>query len=257
MVSRKPGLGSVAALCLAGVAFALAVWQFQRAEEKRALAQSIASGQAGRPIELAGFRPPEGTRPETALDQARLSLRGQWLPQTTLYLDNRLLDGKPGVQVITALLLADQRVAWVNRGWAPKPPGDQGGAVQPYRDGTLHRPAATGTVVIEAVGYASLMQRMALSQDQGPQTALWTNLDWEQLAAWMADRLGSKAASGAGVWPLVFWQTSDSMDGLTRHLPQPPADAVDKHLGYALQWLLFCAVALFFAWRLSKPEAAT
>jgi surfeit locus 1 family protein len=256
MLSRKLSLGSAVALACAVIAAALAVWQFQRASEKRAIAAAIAQAQDAAPIALVGATLPVSSETGLALDQARVRLSGSWLPDTTLYLDNRLLDGKPGVQVLTALLLDDGRVAWVHRGWAAKPPGDQGAAASPYLQGRLHRPQAAGRVELEAVAYASLMQRLTLAQAQNPESALWTNLDWDRLAVWLRTRAGPLVPSPAGIWPLVFWQTSDSMDGLTRHLPQPPQDAVDKHLGYAFQWLLFCAVGLFFAWRLSRPEAS-
>ncbi|MFM1859449.1 MAG: hypothetical protein RL133_949, partial [Pseudomonadota bacterium] len=116
-------------------------------------------------------------------------------------------------------------------------------------------PATRDPVQLEAVAYADLMQRLALGADADPTSALWTNLDWKRLDDWGRTRSPEIAGARVWVWPLVFWQTSGSMDGLTRHLPKPPDDAVDKHVGYALQWLLFCGVALFFAWRLSRPEA--
>lgn len=256
MLSRKLGPGATLSLVAALIAAMLAVWQFQRAAEKRAIVMAIASAQGEGLVSLTGSALPSSPEGIQRLDQARVRLRGQWLEDTTLYLDNRLLEGRPGVQVVTALLLEDRRVAWVQRGWAPKPPGDQGPSAEPYLQGRLHRPSSLGAVELEAVAYSSLMRRMSLAPEPQVESALWTNLDWDRLAARLRMRAGSSAQSGAGIWPLVFWQTSDSMDGLIRHLPQPPQDAVDKHLGYAFQWLLFCAVGLFFAWRLSRPEAS-
>lgn len=256
MLSRKLGPAAVFALLCAGLAASLAAWQFQRAAEKRATAAVIASAQKAGWVSLVGRAMPPSSEALQSLDQARVRLKGAWLPDTTLYLDNRLLEGRPGVQVLCALLLEDQRVAWVHRGWAPKPPGDQGPAAAAYTQARLHRPSAAGSIELEAVAYASLMQRLSLGAQPSLESALWTNLDWERLDVWLRSRGGTMVPSGAGVWPLVFWQTSETMDGLIRHLPQPPQDAVDKHLGYAFQWVLFCAVGLFFAWRMSRPEAA-
>lgn len=243
------------ALVIAALTLGLSAWQWQRADEKRALMRTIALGKAAGPLDLLAYPKRAEPSPSVALDQAGVVLTGSWIPSTTLYLDNRLHDGRPGVQVLTAFKLADGAIAWVNRGWAPKPPGDQGAGVEAYRLGLMHPPATLDPVQLEAVAYADLMQRLALGADADPTSALWTNLDWKRLDDWGRTRSPEIAGARVWVWPLVFWQTSGSMDGLTRHLPKPPDDAVDKHVGYALQWLLFCGVALFFAWRLSRPEA--
>ncbi|MEY4013246.1 MAG: hypothetical protein RLZZ290_110 [Pseudomonadota bacterium] len=255
MVSRKLGLGSLIALAVAALTLGLSAWQWQRADEKRNLMRTIEMGRAAGPLDLQAHPQRADAKALEALDQTSVNLSGHWLPSTTLYLDNRLYDGRPGVQVITAFKLTDGAVAWVNRGWAPKPPGDQGPGVEAYRQGLMHPPMLSDRVTLEAVAYADLMQRLTLSADVDPTSALWTNLDWDRLRGWARARSPEMAADGVWVWPLVFWQTSGSMDGLIRHLPQPPDDAVDKHVGYALQWLLFCGVALFFAWRLSRPES--
>ena len=255
MVSRKLGPASIVVICIAALTLALSAWQWQRAAEKRELIQTIEGGRSAGLIQLSG-RPPEAQSSTLAsFDQARVRLSGRWLPSTTFYLDNRLYDGRPGVQVLTALALESGELAWVHRGWAPKSPGDQGLDADPYRQGLMHLPAEPGMVTLEAVAYLDLMKRLALADDPDPRSALWTNLDWSRLDAWYRSRSPEMPRDDVRVWPLVFWQTSGSMDGLIRHLPQPPTDAVDKHVGYALQWLLFCAVALFFAWRLARPES--
>src|SRR5687768_2143218 len=73
--------------CAAGIA--LGNWQSGRAEEKR-----------------------------TAARVERVVVRGQFLHQHTLLLDNRLRQGRPGYEVLTPLALEDGRThVLVNRGW--------------------------------------------------------------------------------------------------------------------------------------------
>jgi surfeit locus 1 family protein len=49
----------------------------------------------------------------------RVSLRGRWLEQHTVYLDNRQMDGKPGFYLLTPLQLDGMpgSVVLVQRGW--------------------------------------------------------------------------------------------------------------------------------------------
>jgi cytochrome oxidase assembly protein ShyY1 len=94
------------------------------------------------------------------------------------------------------------------------------------------------------VALASVMRRIELSADpqQLRQGLVWQNFDWALAQEWISGR----------VWPVIVWQTSDNGDGLMRRVPEVAGD-IPKHIGYALQWFLMSAVALFFAWRL-KPK---
>ena len=53
------------------------------------------------------------------------------------------------------------------------------------------------------------------------------------------------------IWPFILWQTTNLSDDLKRSLPIVKVD-VNKHIGYAIQWILLCIVALFFAWRVGR-----
>jgi cytochrome oxidase assembly protein ShyY1 len=94
------------------------------------------------------------------------------------------------------------------------------------------------------VALASVMRRMELSS--APQDLrdgnVWQNFDWDAANTWLK----------GNVWPVIVWQADDTADGLRRKLPEVSSD-VPKHLGYALQWFLMSAAALFFAWRL-RPQ---
>ena len=47
-----------------------------------------------------------------------MHLRGQFLPERTLYLDNRVLQGRAGYNVVTPLQMGpDGPLVLVNRGW--------------------------------------------------------------------------------------------------------------------------------------------
>ncbi len=98
------------------------------------------------------------------------------------------------------------------------------------------------------------MRRMELSSNQAELRAsnLWQNFDWDAAAI----RLARAGLESARVWPVIVWQSGDNADGLVRRIPQVSNDP-PKHLGYAAQWFLMAAVALFFAWRLRPRPVST
>ena len=252
-------LASGVALLVTLLTMSLGFWQWNRSLEKQAIFEAIerqAAQRNGSEIpSLGGSLPWQLGRPAQDLDRKEVVIRGQWLPDTTLYLDNRLLNGKPGVNVLTAVVLPDQSLVWVNRGWAPKPPGLDNPRARSLMSGGQHLPEQA-TTDIRAVGLASLLQRLELSSDPQSlrQGALWQNVDWAAATQRMVSSVGLKTTQADRIWPVIFWQTSDSPDGLQRRVPAPPSDAVDKHRGYAFQWLMMSLAALVFAWRLSHEK---
>jgi len=248
------------ALMVAALTLGLGIWQWNRGLEKQAVlaavkrqnAESQSASQSpvlGQSLKWVLGRPPQD------LDRSTVQIRGQWLPESTFYLDNRSLNGRPGVHVLTAAVLSDKSLVWINRGWAPKPPGLDNQRATDLMAGGVHLPQ-DATVHIQAVGLASLMQRLELSDnpERLRQGALWQNIDWQAAQARLAKSLKPKTMQSDQVWPVIFWQTSDTGDGLQRQVPAPPQDAVDKHRGYALQWVLMSLAALVFAWRLSREK---
>jgi surfeit locus 1 family protein len=251
-------LASGVALLVTLLTMSLGVWQWNRSLEKQAIFEAIErqnNRDQGQPKSLGQSLPWQLGRPAQDLDRQEVLIQGRWLPDTTFYLDNRLLNGKPGVNVLTAMALPDQSLVWVNRGWAPKPPGLDNPRARSLMSGGQHLPEQA-SADIRAVGLASLLQRLELSSDPQSlrQGALWQNVDWAAATQRVASSAERKTTHGDRVWPLIFWQTSDSSDGLLRQVPAPPSDAVDKHRGYAFQWWMMSLAALVFAWRLSLEK---
>lgn len=227
-------LAVVVALLLAVVGIGLGVWQLGRAQEKQDLMdRRLDRANLMEPGEVRRWQP---TVTADDLDQQRIRITGRWLHDKTIALDNRARDGQAGVHILTPVLLNDLSILWVNRGWLAKPPGVM----------TLPAiPVPTDPVGLEAVMLGSVMKRMELSSnpDQLRQGPLWQNFDWDAAEAWLP----------GDAWPVIAWQISDNGDGLVRAIPEVRSD-VPKHMGYATQWFLLTALALFFAWRL-RPRS--
>lgn len=253
MTLRRINAASLTCLLLAALGLGLGIWQWQRSLYKLTLVEKRAQTHA---TVLALGRDEDarwnGQMAAQDWDQRPVSLNGVWMGDRQVYLDNRAHDGLAGVHVLAPMALPDGSVAWVNRGWAPKMPGTAvGQGAEVFVTGQAYRPPE-GPQTLLAVGQASLMRRIELTQDPSilRQGALWQNFDDDAARQW----LQRSQPHSPPVWPVIFWQTNDAADGLTRSLPKLSNDAVAVHRGYALQWWLLTIVALFFAWRLSKKD---
>jgi surfeit locus 1 family protein len=257
---RGIGPASWACLVLALLTLSLGLWQWDRSLEKTALASRVAESRSAsaKPFRAGQAQDNFAKAAMQDLDRRVATLVGRWQDDKTIYLDNRAHDGAPGVHVLTPMVLMDGSLAWVNRGWAPKAPGATDPRRPAFEAGELHRPVAEpGSVQLEAVAMASLMRRLELRSDAADlrSGALWQNFEPVAAQAWLES---GKTGEPTRTWPVIFWQTSDTGDGLVRRIPTPDREDIAKHEGYALQWWLMSLVALVFAWRLRRSaDAAT
>lgn len=210
----------------------LGFWQIDRARQKlnlQARMQSRAELPSLAPADLARSLPQaEGQH------YRRIQLRGRWLADATVYLDNRQMNARPGFFVITPLLLADGDAVLVQRGWVPRDFSD--------RTRLAALPTATGEVVVAgriAPPPSKLFQFSGA--DTGP---IRQNIDLAIFAAEIRVPLR----------PLSVQQTTAALpalpasdpapaaaDGLLRQWPAPAVD-VGKHHGYAVQWFALAAL---------------
>lgn len=218
------------ALAAAGcVAFVLlGNWQARRAEGKRALAEAFDQALRSPPIALA-----PGVQVGSVLHK-HVSARGRFVPEHTVFLDNRLRHGRPGYEVVTPLLLAgsDSHVL-VDRGWIASPPSR---SALP----TIRTP--TGDVEVGGIALDRLPH--ALETGAPPQGNVRQNLDVAAFAAETKLKLE----------PVVIEQRSETLDNLSRDWPRPDF-GIDKHESYSLQWYSFAALAVILFIVLSMRRA--
>ncbi len=221
----------MAALLAAALTARLGVWQLDRAAQKIAL-QTAIEAEAGKPpianAELGG----EG------LLHRRVALRGTWLAERSVWLDNRPMDGHTGFFVVTPLRLSGRDdVILVQRGWAPRNQLDR------QQLPPLATPA--GEVIVQ--GRLAAAPSKLYELGQGSAGAIRQNLDPAAFAV----------ESGLKLLPLTVVQTTaDSPDDtLLRHWPAPDL-GLQKHYGYAFQWFALCAliVGLYVWFQLVRPR---
>lgn len=222
-----PGAAALAAIALT---LALGNWQLRRAEEKSALGSDLDAA-ARRAVLVLPPAPVDAH--EYAF--ARVRARGEYSAGHTILLDNKVLRGTPGYQVLTPLRIAggDMHVL-VNRGWV---------AAAARRDSLppIQTPAGTETVEGIAVVPGSRILELDARTEEG---MVWQNLVLARYAAW----------SGLKLQPVVLQQTSEAGDGLVRAWTRPDSGA-DKHRGYAFQWFALAATILiaYVAFSFRRP----
>jgi len=235
---------------IAFLALSLSVWQISRAIEKKDLIEKSKS-RSKKALKLNIDNLPKGSINTEYWDQQRILISGYWVPNSTVYLDNRSFQSIPGVHVISAFKLDDNKsVVWINRGWAPKPPGKIFN-ISEFIEGKLYLPINNDDISnIEGIAYTDLMKRIELTSDSSilQNGALWQNLDWNKLQSKLKE---DSELYFEKIWPFILWQTTNLSDDLKRSLPIVKVD-VNKHIGYAIQWILLCIVSLFFAWRIGR-----
>jgi surfeit locus 1 family protein len=224
------------AMCV-GVAFTvrLGFWQLSRAQEKLDRHEAIAQQQAEPELDTA-----------TLLDQPayfglihrRVHLTGRWLPQHTVYLDNRAMSGRAGFWVLTPLVLNANTRVLVQRGWVPRHQIDR----------TALPPIDTPSGVVHVQGRLSLppSELMQLGSAQAPDhpasgaSRIRQNIN-----------LTHYAAETGGPLVATVLQTDPASDGLVRDWAEISA-GVEKHHAYAFQWFALAAVQLmlylWFQW---------
>jgi surfeit locus 1 family protein len=239
-----PGWRAALALLAAAAAFAgtlaLGNWQTRRAEQKLALEAQWEAVERRTPQRIDGLALPA----LAAQLPARVVLRGRFLHDRTVWLDNRQHGGQPGFWVMTPLQLDGAGTAvLVNRGWAPR------NNLQRAELPPIGRPDGELTIEGLALPQAPRLFELGDGSASGPLPAIWQNLDYDAF----------ERISGLAVARLVVQQRSRLDDGLVRDWPRPNA-GVDKHRGYALQWYglaaLIAGLTLWFSgrawWRRSR-----
>ena len=209
-------MATVAAIAAALAFSALGNWQLGRAQEKRALAADFAREAPA--MELQSL-------PDDAPRYQRVVARGSYDTDRQFLLDNMSHAGRAGVLVLTPLRLADGSAVLVNRGWQPFGPSR----------GALPGVAVTaGPRTVS--GRLDDLPRPSIRLDSPP-AAGWPRLvqypRMEELSAML----------GRELYPRMILLDSSLPDGYVREW-SVPGTTPDRHLGYAVQWFAFAALAI-------------
>ena len=218
-----PLLALLSAIFLSALFAGLGRWQIERMYEKEEIIEQYRLRQAEPPVaEL-----PMATADLEKWRYRRVQLNGQLLGERQFLLDNQVLDGRVGFNVLTPLMLDDGRVVLVDRGWVAL--GVRREDLPDIRltersntiDGTIYvpfgEPFALDSATAGAVGWPRIVQY----------------LDFKALG----DLLG------ASLLPMVVRMSAQQAGEYKRKWQLIPMSA-DKHLAYAVQWFALAAVPI-------------
>lgn len=212
-----------------GLTFSLGLWQLGRAAEKTALQE--AKAQQADKVVLDGRS--LGTAQDDLSNRAqwmhrRMVLKGRWLTQHTVFLENRQMNAKPGFYVLTPLQIEGSAAVVVQRGWAQRS----------FTDRTALPAIETPQGHVEIEGHLAPWPSRLYDfggVDQGP---IRQNLDLHAF----------RQETGQGLLDVSLVQTGPASEGLLREWPAV-ASGVEKHHGYAFQWFGLCGlIALLYVW---------
>ncbi len=217
---------TAAALAAASITLALGFWQLSRAAEKEALRAAMEGRQALAVLDGAALA---GTGPGADILYRMVRLRGTWLAQHTVLLDNRQMNGKPGFFVLTPLRLENSTEAvLVQRGWIQRS----------FMDRTQVAAVPTPEGLVEVAGRIVPPPSKLYDFGDPDRGVIRQNLDLP----------GFSQETGVALVPVSVLQLAPAADGLVRDWPRANS-GVEKHYGYAFQWFALCGLIVFlYGW---------
>lgn len=206
-------------MVLATIFASLGSWQVKRKAEKQTLFDRFENA----PLLNIGDALEQGER------FALVSANGQFDTERHVLLDNRILDGRAGVHVLTPFTLEDGRSLLVNRGWLPLPADRRSLPEVPTDDaprvitGRLNRLPSDGPRV-------------------GDADVLTTN-NWPQLVTYL-DLTTVEDALGLTLLPWLVQLDADQDEGFDGRQWRAAVMPPEVHGAYALQWFGLMAAAI-------------
>lgn len=202
-------------------------WQWERGHQRTALHEAIEAQAHSATVGASELLAVPGG--DTRLVNRPVVLSGEWLPDRTIYLDNRQMNAVPGFYVVTPLRIAgSQAVVLVQRGW-----------VQRNFEARTSLPAIqTPTGTVEVRGLLAPPPAKLYAFSTGETGPIRQNLD-----------LGAfRLETGLPLLALSVQQTGAPSEGLLRQWPEAGSGA-ERNYGYAFQWWAMAAlIAILYVW---------
>ena len=222
----KQGLILIAALLSMLLTAYLGRWQLARAAQKESLQAEV---QAQSMLPLLNNTSLLQANDALTLLHRKASLSGRWMPDATVYLDNRQMQGKVGFFVFTPLLLQQEGiVVWVQRGWVPRN----------FVTRTELPAVQTPSNLVHVNGRIAPPPSKLYEPGRAEEGTIRQNLKLDALTL----------VAGQTISPVILQQQGDASEGLQRDW-SPFNAGVDKHYGYAAQWFgLSGLIAALYLW---------
>lgn len=232
------------------------LWQLERADEKRALAQNLQLRASAAPVPLH-----EAQQSPLFGDQMRVYVQGHFEQDAPFLIPFQFYQGRAGYEVIMPLRLSDGTLALVSRGWLA-PPHEvvtDGGSGSQLPEIPLIEDSSEGLQSEDQQGEGRqwAAQLVVPAVEIPPATVV--DSQWPVRLA----RLNTEQAGrllGEPVYPYVLRLEADQPGVLARHWSAPPV-STRTHIAYAVQWFVIALVvamtALFMSCAKSQDDATS
>lgn len=233
---------TLAVLALLPVLISLGLWQIDRAGEKADIRDRYETRGEMPPVDINDSR----LAPERD-EYRRATVRGRYREDLTIYLDNKVLNGVPGYEILTPLELIGEgrsagRFILVNRGWIA---WGETRETLPAVDTPAGVVELSGRLTTPPADYFTLEGEPAGGSEFSP---LWQNLDLGRY----------EDVTGLPVSPLVLeLAPGGEQDTVLVRQPRDYDDPwIERHRAYAVQWfgLAFVLVVLYLVLNLEKRD---
>jgi surfeit locus 1 family protein len=214
----------VACMVTVAIGLALGQWQTRRALEKEAIEFKLSARESAPPMVLSAAPTDIDT-----IEYRRVLVKGEFVRDWPVYLDNRPHQGVAGFYVLMPLRIAGSSMhVVVARGWIARNGAER--AKLPS--------LATPDGLVEIIGAVRRNPGHLLQLGRPEElrsNAIVQNVEVAEFAA----------ASKLAMQPLMVEQLNDTHDGLIRDWLRP-STGHDKNRGYAFQWYGLAATAFLF-----------
>ena len=207
----------------------LGFWQLDRAKEKELLQEHYQFKMQLQPRSI------DEVSPSGQLSHTPVLVEGIFDNNRIILLDNRIINGKVGYEVILPVVTSKGMTVLVNRGWVL---GSR------KRDELPKFELINEKVILNGNIYVPLSKPVLLREDE------WSD-SWPLVVQWV-DIERIERALQTQVFPYIVRLKPESAWALTTNWA-PINTSSQKHLGYAFQWFLM-AFALIIFWIYSSLE---
>ena len=218
---------AIAALVGIAVTANLGFWQWGRGQQRTAMHDAMEARAKTAPVTVEEVLAAKGAY--SPLLHRPFAVRGTWLAERTVFLDNRQMNAAPGFYVVTPLQVEGTRaVVLVQRGWAPR---------NFTRREDLPR-VQTPSGPVQVHGHLAPPPAKLYAFDTEEKGPIRQNLDLARF----------RAETGLPLLELSVRQSGPASEGLLRQWPQAGSGA-EKNYGYAFQWWALSAlIAILYVW---------
>jgi len=215
-IFRPPLWATIGLIFSGGVCVGAGIWQMDRAEQKRELFEAFVAGGS----EIVRNQLVTNEDADAAIYQ-RFSISGRYDGAHQVLLDNMMLDGHNGYQVLTPMRFGNEAVL-VNRGWIPANP-----------DRSILPDISVDDGPRKITGRLNRLPRPGLRLD-APEVDAKVSCP-RRLLFPQAPELITQI--GYAVYGYQILLDPEITEGFVRDWP-PQLMSPEKHLAYAIQWFL-------------------